>query len=311
VIESILPAGAVAEEAFADPPGLTLYPAEEAVVARAVDKQRREFTTARACARAALARLGVPPGPIVPGPRGAPQWPAGVVGSMTHCDGYRAAVVARHRDLVAIGVDAEPHAPLPVGVLGTVTSAAERAHLTALAVAGSGRHWDRMLFSAKESVYKAWFPLTGRWLGFEDAAVTIDPAGGTFTARPYGESSPPTSCPATSARPSTPSAAPADLRAGMRRAGLLLVRTRDVPFVRLARTRLVAAVGVPGRSQADSSLDYPRERRSQCVANARYTARRSPTLSSSSAEPIDRAPRTERPTLSRAPSARVRPPRGY
>jgi 4'-phosphopantetheinyl transferase EntD len=183
VIESILPAGVVADEAFADPPGLTLHPAEEAAVARAVDKRRREFATTRACARAALARLGMPPEPIARGPRGAPQWPAGVVGSMTHCDGYRAAAVARQRDVLAIGVDAEPHAPLPEGVLGTVTSAAERAHLTALAAAASGRQWDRMLFSAKESVYKAWFPLTGRWLGFEDAAVTIDPIDGTFTAR--------------------------------------------------------------------------------------------------------------------------------
>jgi 4'-phosphopantetheinyl transferase EntD len=40
-----------------------------------------------------------------------------------------------------------------------------------------------MLFCAKETVYKAWFPLTGRWLGFEQAAITIDPSDGTFTAR--------------------------------------------------------------------------------------------------------------------------------
>jgi hypothetical protein len=58
----------------------------------------------------------------------------------------------------------------------------------------------------------------------------------------------------------------------MPRPGLLLLRTRDVPFVRLARTWLVAAVGVPGRGQADSSLDCPRARRSQPAANARYTA---------------------------------------
>jgi 4'-phosphopantetheinyl transferase EntD len=43
--------------------------------------------------------------------------------------------------------------------------------------------WDRLLFSAKESVYKAWFPLAGRWLGFEEAVITIDPAAGVFTAR--------------------------------------------------------------------------------------------------------------------------------
>ena len=44
-------------------------------------------------------------------------------------------------------------------------------------------HWDRVLFSAKESIYKAWFPLTGRWLGFEEASLSIDPAAGTFAAR--------------------------------------------------------------------------------------------------------------------------------
>jgi len=183
VIEAILPAEAAAEEAFSDPPGVALFPDEEAIIAKAVDKRRREFTTARACARAALARLGLPPVPIVPGLRGAPQWPDGVVGSMTHCAGYRACAVALDRDLLTIGLDAEPHDKLPDGVLGAVSSEEERKRLTALAAAMPGTHWDRMLFSAKESVYKAWFPLTRRWLGFEDASVTIDPEKGTFTAR--------------------------------------------------------------------------------------------------------------------------------
>ncbi len=183
MIEAILPPEAAAEEAFSDPPGVALFPEEEAAVANAVDKRVREFTTARACARAALARLGLPPVPIVPGLRGAPQWPDGVVGSMTHCAGYRACAVAWDRDLLAIGLDAEPHDTLPEGVLGAVTSPEERQRLAALAAAVPGTHWDRVLFSAKESVYKAWFPLTQRWLGFEDASVTIDPGEGTFTAR--------------------------------------------------------------------------------------------------------------------------------
>ena len=182
MIEAVLPAAAAAAEAFSDPPGVVLFPEEEAVIARAVGKRRREFTTARACARAALARLGLPPVPIVPGLRGAPQWPQGVVGSMTHCAGYRACAVARDTDLLTIGLDAEPHDELPDGVLGAVSSPEERKRLAALAAAAPGTHWDRMLFSAKESVYKAWFPLTQRWLGFEDASVTIDPDKGTFTA---------------------------------------------------------------------------------------------------------------------------------
>ena len=183
MIGDILPPQVAAEEAFGDRPETVLFPEEEAVIAKAVDKRRREFTTARACARAALAKLGVRPVPIVPGVRGAPQWPAGVVGSITHCDGYRACAVARSSDIVTIGLDAEPHDRLPDGVLGAVSLALERARVTELRAAVPGVCWDRLLFCVKESVYKAWFPLTGRWLGFEEARVDFHPVSSTFTAQ--------------------------------------------------------------------------------------------------------------------------------
>jgi 4'-phosphopantetheinyl transferase EntD len=183
MIGEILPPEVAVEEAFGDMLDVALFPDEEAVIAKAVDKRRREFTTARACARAALAKLGLPPTPIVPGLRGAPQWPPGVVGSITHCAGYRASAVARACEVVTIGLDAEPHDTLPHGVLGAIAYGAEKARLAALAGARPDVCWDRMLFSAKESVYKAWFPLTGRWLGFEDASVTIHPVNRTFTAQ--------------------------------------------------------------------------------------------------------------------------------
>jgi 4'-phosphopantetheinyl transferase EntD len=183
MLEEILPPQVVAVEAFGDVLDVVLFPEEEAVLGRAVDKRRHEFTTARACARAALARLGVPAAPIVPGLRGAPQWPPGVVGSITHCAGYRASAIGRVEDMLTVGVDAEPDDKLPPGVLDVIASADERAALSALASAAPEPSWDRLLFSAKESVYKAWFPLTQRWLGFDDAAVTISPADGTFAAR--------------------------------------------------------------------------------------------------------------------------------
>jgi 4'-phosphopantetheinyl transferase EntD len=187
VLEEILPATVACTEAFDDPPDVSLFPQEAVIVARASDKRRREFTTGRECARIALGKLGIAPAPILIGERGAPQWPPDVVGSITHCDGYRAAAVAHATDVAAIGLDAEPHAPLPKGVLGVISLPAERARLAALTCShATGERsavcWDRLLFSAKESVYKAWFPLTGRWLGFEDADVTLEPAG-TFMAR--------------------------------------------------------------------------------------------------------------------------------
>jgi 4'-phosphopantetheinyl transferase EntD len=183
VIAEILPPPVAAVEAFEDPPGATLFPEEEAAISRAVARRRAEFAAGRACARAALAQLGLPAAPIVPGPRGAPQWPPGVVGSITHCDGYRASAVAHARDMITLGLDAEPDGPLPGGVLDAVSLAEERDRLPALTAAAPHVPWDRLLFCAKEAVYKAWFPLAGRWLGFEEAAITFAPGAGTFTAR--------------------------------------------------------------------------------------------------------------------------------
>ncbi|MFE0699798.1 4'-phosphopantetheinyl transferase [Streptomyces sp. NPDC058872] len=169
-------------ELFADPPGIHLYPEEAERVKRAVDKRRREFATVRLCARRALARLGVPPGPILPGPGGAPAWPEGIAGSMTHCPGYRAAAVARTDAVATVGIDAEPNSALPRGVENLVASPEERRTLDRLTLSHPDVAWDRLLFSAKESTYKTCFPLMGRMLDFSDCTIVPDPERGTFTS---------------------------------------------------------------------------------------------------------------------------------
>ncbi len=171
-----------AEDSFVDADESVLLPAERESIARAVGKRRSEFTTVRACARVALARLGIAAVPILPGLRGAPTWPEGVVGSMTHCAGYRAAAVAWRRHVASIGIDAEPHEPLPDGVDRLVIRDEERRRVRDYTDQAPDIHWDRLIFSAKESVYKAWFPLTQRWLGFEEASVTFDPSTCRFEA---------------------------------------------------------------------------------------------------------------------------------
>jgi 4'-phosphopantetheinyl transferase EntD len=183
VIGSLMPPGVAVADATGPLPGEVLLPEEEPLVANAVAKRRSEFTTVRTCARIALAELGRPPVPVLSGPKREPLWPAGIVGSLTHCDGYRAAAVAPAELLASLGIDAEPHAALPEGILDRVSLPRERAWLDRLP---PGVHWDRLLFSAKESVYKTWFPLARCWLGFEEAEIGFrpgeDPARGTFTA---------------------------------------------------------------------------------------------------------------------------------
>ncbi|KAB1144951.1 4'-phosphopantetheinyl transferase superfamily protein [Streptomyces luteolifulvus] len=189
MIEELLPGSVVTVEAHGDEAvgDAHLYPEEAAVVAQAVPKRRREFAAVRSCARRAMEKLGVPPQPLVPGERGAPRWPAGVAGSMTHCEGYCAAALVRATDLASLGIDAEPHQALPDGVLAAVSLPDERDRLRLLAHQHPHIHWERLLFSAKESVYKAWFPLTGLWLEFTEAdiEVGVEPGerpGGRFHA---------------------------------------------------------------------------------------------------------------------------------
>jgi 4'-phosphopantetheinyl transferase EntD len=94
-------------------------------------------------------------------------------------------VVARSAAVRSVGIDAEPHDVLPNGVLDAISLPAERGEIPGAMPAGL--HWDRILFCAKEATYKAWFPLTKRWLGFEDAHIAFDADGsgsaGNFVSR--------------------------------------------------------------------------------------------------------------------------------
>jgi 4'-phosphopantetheinyl transferase EntD len=180
-ILDILPNGSFAIEAEGDEPDSFLLPEETSSLGCATDKRIREFTVARTCARKALSRLGLPSRPILRGPNREPLWPIGVVGSITHCEGYCSAAVAFRERLAAIGIDAEPNLPLPAGVLEYVASREETSWLHS--PSNDEICWDRLLFSAKESIFKAWFPVTKRWLDFKDAVLSVDSEARTFSAR--------------------------------------------------------------------------------------------------------------------------------
>lgn len=186
----------------------SLLDEEQPLVAGAPPARRAEFATGRHCARLALGSLSPALGrmPVLADARGAPVWPAGVVGSITHCPGWTGAAAARSssgvpvlgrgvpllgRGVRSIGLDAEPVAPLPPGVLEVVASADERAALERLAGLGGERPdipWDTLLFAAKEAAYKAWYPLAGSVIGHDAVQVQLS-ASGTFTAVARAEDS--------------------------------------------------------------------------------------------------------------------------
>jgi len=159
--------------------GPSPYAIEEAAIERAVEKRKREFRAGRECARRALNGLGLADEPIPVLPNRGPGWPEAVVGAITHCRGFAGAVAAWRRDYEGVGLDAELVEPLRASLSRLICTDAEVRWMTDLEPP-SGTDWVKVIFSAKEAVYKCIGPLVGRWVGFREVTLDIDPARRAF-----------------------------------------------------------------------------------------------------------------------------------
>lgn len=156
-------------------------PVQEAALAESMQPARRaEFTAGRTQARLALGAIGVP---VVALPRdeaGAPRWPSGITGSITHVRhgdiSFCAVAVSDQPSLLGLGLDAEPREPLPPRLGTRILTDRERDM-----AAGMPAWVDRLLFSIKECVYKCFYPSSGRFLDFHDVEVEIHMHAGEFT----------------------------------------------------------------------------------------------------------------------------------
>ncbi|WP_440695735.1 4'-phosphopantetheinyl transferase family protein [Clavibacter nebraskensis] len=181
--EALLPETVVVATAEHDVDG-SLADDESVAIAAALPGRRAEFVTGRVLARRALAGLGIRPASIPVARSGAPVWPPGVVGSITHCVGLRACAVGRRDEHAGIGIDATPARPLPGRALARVAdlgSAPVTAGLDALRAAGVA-YPDSVLFAAAEAVAKARTSAHGGWHGIDGADVALR-ADGSFAAR--------------------------------------------------------------------------------------------------------------------------------
>src|SRR5688572_14161086 len=145
----------------------TLREAEAASISSTNPNVRRASGAARIVARGLLMRLGYPDAQVPKGAGGAPIWPAGVVGSLAHDEAVAVAAVGLRRDFASIGIDVEPAGALPADMLALVVTPRERRVIDDDPVRA------RLLFAAKEAVYKAIYPLDGVFLEFGDIEVDL------------------------------------------------------------------------------------------------------------------------------------------
>jgi phosphopantetheine--protein transferase-like protein len=182
LLAQILPSNLFAAEIEDFGQEIFLPAREDALVETAAPKRRRDFALGRTCAHAALKNLGHGDAVIGRGANGAPLWPQGIVGSITHTRGYAAALVGEARCFSGIGVDAERVGGVTDDLWPRLFDPEESAYL--MAVEGAARSaFATLFFSAKEACYKA---LGGQGtLAFRDIHIT--PEGNGFIAARSGK----------------------------------------------------------------------------------------------------------------------------
>ncbi|WP_193751757.1 4'-phosphopantetheinyl transferase family protein [Sphingomonas sanguinis] len=180
LIGAVVPEKVAYQECPPPPDCLELHPDEERDLARSRTsaKRRQEFALGRWCARQAMVRLGRGHEPLLTGRSRAPIWPQGLIGSITHCEDYCAAAVATTNDLVAIGIDAERWGDVPCDIGAHIATPGE---CSLSNLCPSDTRNLAILFSAKESLFKALNPLIGLFFDFQSVTLQVSTSSREFS----------------------------------------------------------------------------------------------------------------------------------
>lgn len=134
---------------------------------QAVIKRKAEFLAGRYCALRALELSGLPSTHIGIGSQRQPIWPEGVCGAISHTRQLAVAAVAYGTDVYGVGVDVEEE--LTADAMGQVQSFVLNADEHSLLSSVSLRHEQliALIYSVKESFFKAAFPLVRHYFDFD------------------------------------------------------------------------------------------------------------------------------------------------
>ena len=185
-LAALFPPGAVAAQLHGVAQPEYLSKDEMGAVSHCSEKRINDFTAGRQCARRALRELGIEGFSLLPAKDRQAVWPAGITGSITHTDGYSAAVVIRQGHVRSVGLDSELISAVHEELWPRICAASELAGLRACPGERRGER-AALTFAAKEAFYKGQFALTGEWIGFADVVVELQDApdgGGKFVVVP-------------------------------------------------------------------------------------------------------------------------------
>ncbi len=175
----ILPTSVIVAKATLEMWHTPCLPEEMLLVKNAVKKRQKEFQAGRHCAREALAQLGIHHFPVLSGNKREPLWPKGIIGSITHCHNYCAVAVCSSQTFKGIGIDVEKKTPLEKSVLDLICTESEQTWLKKNNLTET--FWSKIFFSAKECLYKSYYPITHQYLDFLEAEFSFNIEDGTFS----------------------------------------------------------------------------------------------------------------------------------
>lgn len=185
LLAGIIPAGVfwqIADPWMWDKP---VCDAEESLISRAVEKRKREFRAGRNCSHALFKQHQVNCLALLRGTQREPAWPAGWIGSISHTEGLCAVAIAPKSKFISVGLDVEQSSPLSDDVKNLICIKDELDQLNSINNTygqNLARTLGKVIFSAKESIHKTYFPLNYHTLDFQDARITLDIDKGTFSA---------------------------------------------------------------------------------------------------------------------------------
>ncbi|MFJ3032704.1 4'-phosphopantetheinyl transferase [Rothia terrae] len=159
-----------------------MFPEELQYINNSVPSRRSEYASGRWCARAALMQLGLGFLSIPSGEDRAPIWPNGIVGSITHTNNYRGAAASLSSRISILGVDTETARPLSENQFNIISTRKEQITAKTLNRNNPNIPWSTVIFSAKESVYKAYYQRCKIPLDFLSIEIELKPKNTNITA---------------------------------------------------------------------------------------------------------------------------------
>ena len=159
-----------------------LAPTERSLAEKAISSRQREFATGRVLAHRLLDQAGHDAPALLRDKDRVPEWPSGIVGSITHCGSLCVVAVGSNETHAGVGIDVEPDEPVTFGVERVVCRPEEGSWLDEASDDEDRARRVRLIFSVKEATYKAFYPELRTFWSFQDVHVSVDESAERFVA---------------------------------------------------------------------------------------------------------------------------------